>query len=136
MTDQDLDGSHIKGLCINLFQNEWSSLTHIPGLIGFMNTPILKAKQGQQILKFYNEGEYEHWTSNVAEGTKGWTIKYYKGLGTSTKTEFRVYFEEKKFVGFEHTGAMSDDAIDMVFNKKRADDRKKWLNLFKNPNYK
>ena len=127
MTDQDLDGSHIKGLCINLFQNEWSSLTHIPGLIGFMNTPILKAKKGQQILKFYNEGEYEHWKSNVAEGTKGWTIKYYKGLGTSTKTEFREYFEEKKFVGFEHTGAMSDDAIDMVFNKKRADDRKKWL---------
>ena len=127
MTDQDLDGSHIKGLCINLFQNEWSSLTHIPGLIGFMNTPILKAKKGQQILKFYNEGEYEHWKSNVAEGTKGWTIKYYKGLGTSTKTEFREYFEEKKFVGFEHTGAMSDDAIDMVFNKKRADDRKNWL---------
>ena len=125
MTDQDLDGSHIKGLCINLFQNEWASLTHIPGFIGFMNTPILKAKKGQQELKFYNEGEYEEWKSN--NETKGWNIKYYKGLGTSTKTEFREYFEEKKFVGFEHTGQMSDDAIDMVFNKKRADDRKVWL---------
>jgi DNA topoisomerase-2 len=125
MTDQDLDGSHIKGLCINLFQNEWSSLTHIPGFIGFMNTPILKAKKGQQEIKFYNEGEYEEWKSN--NETKGWNIKYYKGLGTSTKTEFREYFEEKKFVGFEHTGVTSDDAIDMVFNKKRADDRKTWL---------
>jgi DNA topoisomerase-2 len=125
MTDQDLDGSHIKGLCINLFQNEWASLTHIPGFIGFMNTPILKAKKGSQELKFYNEGEYEQWKSNSE--TKGWVIKYYKGLGTSTKTEFREYFEEKKFVGFEHTGVTSDDAIDMVFNKKRADDRKTWL---------
>jgi DNA topoisomerase-2 len=125
MTDQDLDGSHIKGLCINLFQNEWASLTHIPGFIGFMNTPILKAKKGLQELKFYNEGEYEEWKSN--NETKGWNIKYYKGLGTSTKTEFREYFEEKKFVGFEHTGHNSDDAIDMVFNKKRADDRKVWL---------
>ena len=127
MTDQDLDGSHIKGLCINLFQNEWLSLTKIPGFIGFMNTPILKARKGNQELKFYNDGEYEEWKKNNTEGTKGWNIKYYKGLGTSTKTEFREYFEEKKFVGFEHTGKISDDAIDMVFNKKRADDRKNWL---------
>jgi DNA topoisomerase-2 len=127
MTDQDLDGSHIKGLCINLFQNEWASLTHIPGFIGFMNTPILKARKGGQELKFYNEGEYEEWKTNNNNNVKGWDIKYYKGLGTSTKSEFREYFMEKKFVGFEHTGKTSDDAIDMVFNKKRADDRKQWL---------
>ena len=125
MTDQDLDGSHIKGLCINLFQNEWSSLTKLPGFIGFMNTPILKAKKGTQEIKFYNEGEYEEWKTQ--NETKGWAIKYYKGLGTSTKTEFKEYFEQKKFVGFEHTGQQSDNAIDMVFNKKRADDRKVWL---------
>ena len=133
MTDQDLDGSHIKGLCINLFQNEWLSLTKISGFIGFMNTPILKAKKGSQELKFYNDGEYEAWKHQ--NETKGWIIKYYKGLGTSTKTEFVEYFEEKKFVGFEHTGPISDDAIDMVFNKKRADDRKDWLKEYKRDSF-
>jgi len=127
MTDQDLDGSHIKGLCINLFQSQWLSLTKLSGFIGFMNTPILKAKKGNKELKFYNIGEYEKWKRDNDSTTGGWTIKYYKGLGTSTKTEFREYFEEKKFVGFEHNGAVSDDAIDMVFNKKRPDDRKRWL---------
>ena len=135
MTDQDLDGSHIKGLCINLFQNEWSSLAHIPGFIGFMNTPILKAKKGQQELKFYNDGEYNTWKNSATTDTKGWNIKYYKGLGTSTKNEFVEYFEEKRFVGFEHTQS-SDDAIDMVFNKKRADDRKDWLeNVYDRESY-
>ncbi|MDA9072420.1 toprim domain-containing protein [bacterium] len=127
MTDQDLDGSHIKGLCINLFQSEWPSLSNIPNFIGFMNTPILKAKKGAAELEFYNDGEYNDW--KLTNDIKGWNIKYYKGLGTSTGKEFREYFENKKMVGFERT-EKSDDAIDMVFNKKRADNRKDWLRQY------
>jgi DNA topoisomerase-2 len=127
MTDQDLDGSHIKGLGINLFQSEWPTLANIPGFIGFMNTPILKAKKGDIELNFYNDGEYNEWKE--ANDSKGWKIKYYKGLGTSTGKEFREYFEKKKMVGFQHSDK-SDDAIDMVFNKKRADDRKDWLKFY------
>jgi len=162
MTDQDLDGSHIKGLGINLFQSEWPTLTHIPGFIGFMNTPILKARKGAQERVFYNEGEFEAWKSGAtasasaagtsaagtsaagtsaagtsAAGTSGgaidvstWHVKYYKGLGTSTGREFREYFEHKKIVDFAHTGEPSDNAIDLVFNKKRADDRKQWLSTY------
>ena len=127
MTDQDLDGSHIKGLGINLFQSEWPTLTEIPEFIGFMNTPILKAKKGDVELNFYNDGEYEEWKEE--NDSKGWKIKYYKGLGTSTGKEFREYFENKKVVGFTMS-EKSDDTIDMVFNKKRADDRKDWLKLY------
>ena len=128
MTDQDLDGSHIKGLCINLFHNEWSSLCQIPGFLCFMNTPILRAKKGQQTVLFYNDGEYEEWKQTVGEGgPKGWTIKYFKGLGTSTAVEFKEYFAHKKIVGFTHSGPTSDDSVDKVFNKKRPDDRKVWL---------
>ena len=127
MTDQDLDGSHIKGLCINLFHTEWPSLAKIPGFIGFMNTPILKAKKGLQELVFYNEGEFEEWKEDQPNGSAGWKVKYYKGLGTSTGAEFKEYFQKKKLVGFSHSGDACDDSIDMVFNKKRAEDRKEWL---------
>lgn len=128
MTDQDLDGSHIKGLGINLFSCEWPTLSQIPGFIGFMNTPILKAKKGSNEMNFYNDGEFEEWKEQ--NDVKGWTIKYYKGLGTSTGKEFREYFEDRKIVEFQFSGKESDDAVDMVFNKKRADDRKDWLKVY------
>lgn len=139
MTDQDLDGSHIKGLGINLFQSEWPSLVEIPGFIGFMNTPILKAKKGTQEKVFYNEGEYRAWKEGTAAtpaaNTTGWNVKYYKGLGTSTGKEFKEYFEHKKIVDFVHSGDVCSDAIDMVFNKKRADDRKTWLSTYSRDRY-
>ena len=138
MTDQDLDGSHIKGLGINMFQNEWASLTEIAGFIGFMNTPILKAKKGSQEKVFYNEGEYRAWKEGDGEDATqptGWTVKYYKGLGTSTSKEFKEYFEHKKIVDFTHSGEACDNAIDMVFNKKRADDRKTWLATYSRDRY-
>ena len=134
LTDQDLDGSHIKGLCINLFQSEWTSLTRIPGFISFMNTPILKAKRTTQELMFYNDGEYEQWKTLNNDG-KGWKVKYYKGLGTSTGKEFKEYFQNKMIVNFTYNGQASDDAIDMVFNKKRADDRKDWLEKYDRGSY-
>jgi len=135
MCDADLDGNHIKGLGINLFQSIWPSLTKIPGFISFMNTPILKAKKGEKELAFYNEGEYELWKSEQTVTTLNqWKIKYYKGLGTSTGKEFREYFKEKKIVGFE-MGDESEDTIDKIFNKKRADDRKEWLRNYDRKSY-
>ena len=128
MTDQDLDGSHIKGLCINLFHSEWDTLVKIPGFLSFMNTPILRAKKGAQTVHFYNEGEYLRWKDTVSPS--GWTIKYFKGLGTSTSAEFKEYFANKKIVDFVHTGTPCDNTIDKVFNKDRADDRKAWLEQY------
>jgi len=128
MTDQDLDGVHIKGLGINLFDSQWPDLIKMENFIGFMNTPIIKAKKGKQEKCFYNDMEYRTWRDKV--NTKGWKIKYYKGLGTSTAKEFKEYFKKKKSVYFKYAGDTCLDAIDLVFNKKRADDRKSWLSTY------
>ena len=125
LTDQDLDGTHIKGLCINMFDSEWKSLINIPNFIGFMNTPILKAKKQSQEVMFYNDGEFEKW--KLDNNVEQWKVKYYKGLGTSTAKEFKEYFKNPKIVMFSCTGDDCRNSIDMVFNKKRSQCRKEWL---------
>jgi DNA topoisomerase-2 len=135
MTDADLDGHHIKGLCINLFHSEWASLVKIPGFLSFMNTPILRAKKGAQTQLFYNEGEYQTWKNGLtANSLNSWTIKYFKGLGTSTSAEFKEYFANKKIVNFVFA-EQTDDTVDKIFNKKRADDRKTWLEQYDKHSY-
>merc|ERR1712194_297888 len=61
---------------------------------------------------------------------KGWQIKYYKGLGTSTTQEAKEYFKniDSHSLYFDYTGDQDDEQIDLAFNRKRADDRKDWIN--------
>ena len=125
LCDSDVDGHHIKGLCINMFHSLWGELIKHNNFITYMNTPILKARKGQTELNFYNEHEYFNWKKE--NNTKGWTIKYYKGLGTSTAREFKEYFKEKKVVSFNYDEELCDEDIDKVFNKNRTQDRKVWL---------
>jgi DNA topoisomerase II len=124
MTDQDYDGSHIRGLLVNLFHELWHELCAIPGFLTYMATPIVKASKGADVKNFYSQYEYEQWRATPAAA--GYKIKYYKGLGTSTRDEAKEYFAKPKAVQFEFTKG-ADEAIDMAFNKKRADDRKVWL---------
>ena len=86
MTDSYVDGSHIKGLLFNVFNTMWPSLMKQNGFITSMLTPIVKATHGKQHIQFYSLTDYEEWKEANNNG-KGWEVKYYKGLGTSTNTE-------------------------------------------------
>ena len=126
MADQDHDGSHIKGLVMNLFHTEWPSLLTL-GFLCTLKTPILKALRGSTAMSFYTLQEFEAWRRE--HSIVGWHIKYYKGLGTSTPAETREWFralQEIKYICDERT----DDVMTLAFSKKRADDRKDWLKRF------
>jgi len=152
MTDQDSDGSHIKGLMMNMFDSMWKSLLDI-GFITSMVTPIVKGFKGSNEKVFYTLQDYDKWKDTDA--AKGYRIKYYKGLGTSTTKEAKEYFRKLKIITYnpitpdtpqvvELENATEDtnedkpinmvpqslvnvNRLDLAFNKKRSNDRKAWL---------
>eukprot|EP00501_MAST-03F_sp_TOSAG23-6_P001841 GSMAST32.ASY1.ANO1.1919.1 assembled CDS len=115
MADQDYDGSHIKGLLLNFLH--WFN----PSLM-------------QQIL-FHTVPEYETWKSRneTLPKQKGWHIKYYKGLGTSTSKEAKQYFAnlDTNVIPFKWIDGDAE-LIKLAFSKDNADD---WIGAVKAGTY-
>ncbi|CED85182.1 dna topoisomerase ii [Phaffia rhodozyma] len=132
MTDQDHDGSHIKGLLINFLDHFYPSLLKIPGFLVEFITPIIRAVKGKVVKDFYTLPEFGEWRE-ANNDARGWYIKYLKGLGTSDAEDGKKYFSDlgKHMLTFDTIKEGDRDLIDLAFNKKKADDRKEWLRLFK-----
>ena len=111
MTDQDVDGSHIKGLIINFIHTFWPSLIKLNGFVRQFITPILKASKGKEVISFYTIPEYK---------------------GTSSNKEAQEYFAniQRHRIDFEYQSEKDDESIDMAFNKKKTEERKNWLMNF------
>jgi len=144
MTDQDADGSHIKGLVINFFRHFWPSLLkpaidsadEKPFLSSFI-TPLIKAtkKRGKQkeAKTFFSMVEYHAWRNELSsQDIKEWNIKYYKGLGTSTQAEAKEYFRD--FLAHHRPFKWESDEdgilLDLVFEKDKAGERREWLTQY------
>lgn len=130
LTDQDVDGSHIKGLIINMLQCYWPELLKIDGFIQTISTPIIKAFKKNDTkkkngLSFYTITDYEKWVHEVLDGdTSKYFIKYYKGLGTSDDKEAREIFSdfEKRIVSFIWETAQ-DGNVEIVENIMNNEDK-------------
>jgi DNA topoisomerase-2 len=124
MTDQDHDGSHIKGLVLNMFHTMWPSLLKL-NFITSMITPIVKVTKGKKVKSFFNLTDYYDWTQKTS-GYKSWKTKYYKGLGTSNTSEAKEYFKDMKMNNYLWSD-LTNVSMSLAFNKKEADKRKDWL---------
>ncbi len=127
MADQDVDGSHIKGLVLNMIDVHWPELLKLGFAVEFI-TPIVKARKGKEVKSFYTLPEYEAWKASPS--SKGWAIKYYKGLGTSERDEAREYFQDlkKHRIAFKYRGEMDHQSLELAFDKDKTEQRKTWIN--------
>jgi DNA topoisomerase-2 len=126
MSDQDVDGFHIRGLLMNLFHTEWPGLMKL-GFICCLMTPLVKLTRGSEVLCFYSDAELEAWRESVGPDVASrYKSKYYKGLGTSTPAEARQWFEKLSDIQYDWDGE-TDKTMNLAFNKKMADARKVWL---------
>ena len=143
MTDADVDGFHIKGLIMNYIGYFWPGLIE-KNFVCSLLTPIIKTFKGQEVNSFYNLEDYEIW-KNQTPNEKTYRIKYYKGLGTSTREESRDYFKnlEKNTITYGTPANSDSDSdsstsgknlskLDLVFSSSKikinTDRRKKWIN--------
>jgi DNA topoisomerase-2 len=130
MMDADVDGSHIKGLFINMIDYYWPSLLKINGFLEMFITPVVKINKGNEIFSFYALEDYNKWKKQI-KNIKLWHIKYYKGLGTNTALEAKEYFSEldRHIINFVWTNK-STDAIKLAFSKSYTTERKQWLQKY------
>ena len=118
LTDADTDGSHIKGLLVNFFHANWPSLIKLD-FIQTLKTPIVKAIRGQKVLEFFTEQDYNKWKDSV--NTKGYQIRYFKGLGTSKKEDAQDTFRRIKElqVDYYYKDQTCDESILLAFEKDK-----------------
>lgn len=137
MTDQDPDGNHIEGLCLIFIQRFWPALLKRKGFLQSFITPIVKAtpktgpKKQRIPLVFFSLPKYNEFLAKTERG-KGYSCKYYKGLGTSTTAEAKEYFKRLDIhvMNFVYRDEDDDEALALAFEKSQADLRKRWLDEY------
>jgi DNA topoisomerase II len=130
--DSDVDGAHITALVANLFEHYWPELVRVPGFLNYFVTPLIKARRRGAIREFFGPAEYHRWRRGPEGAAEGWTVKWYKGLGTSSAAEGKEYLarQDRHVIPLCWSGDQDHAAFDLAFGKANADRRKEWLDRF------
>lgn len=157
MTDQDHDGSHIKGLIINFLDYFFPSLLKIEGFLKEFITPIVRCKLKnklpsinetgigkrelisnttvKKVWEFFSLPDYQNFIDllpNYNLTPNDFHIKYLKGLGSSDSSDGKRYFSQlsKHLKTFNASTLIDKSKIELAFAKNRVNDRKLWLSNF------
>lgn len=124
LTDSDADGAHIGGLLFNMINQFWPELFTL-GVIHKLNAPLIIATAKKDVFEFSTVEEYHKWSE---KGIKH-VHKYFKGLGSYETKDFKRFLENEAKYMVQITVQDLEDiaALDIAFDKTKADERKVWL---------
>lgn len=132
--DQDVDGFHIKGLLINFIEEYFPTLIDI-GYVCFLETSLVRAWKNGNCLSFPTMDKFAiFWNSLSEQERSHYTIKYCKGLGSSSAIEQELDLKENRRVRVLYDANRQDStsSIELAFKKSKgySDLRKNWIANF------
>jgi DNA gyrase/topoisomerase IV subunit B len=125
--DMDPDGLNIGALLINFFHSYWPELfdSKQEPFVHIFRTPFIIAERGKT-RKYWYAHNYQEFK---AEDYSGWTITRAKGLATLTREDWEFSLKNPEVYPVTDTSGKVGETLDLIFNSKRADDRKQWIGL-------
>ena len=132
LADADSDGLHIASLLIALFVKHFPALVE-NGHVFVAMPPLYRIDVGKEVFYALDESERQGYLDLIeAEKKKGKvTVQRFKGLGEMNPLQLRetaMNEETRRLVQLNiGSGSKVNETLDMLLSKKRAADRKSWL---------
>lgn len=124
--DMDPDGFNIGALLINFFYTYWPELFDAKQepFVYIFQTPFIIAEKGKE-RKYWYADNADQFDGN---DYKGWSITRAKGLGSLQTEDWKHALANPKVTPIVDDGKMLQ-TLDLIFNNKKADDRKNWMGI-------
>ncbi len=132
LADADSDGAHIATLLCALFVRHFRSLVEA-GHVYVAMPPLYRIDVGKQVFYALDESERQGVIARIArQKIRGKVdIQRFKGLGEMNPGQLRettMHPDTRRLVQLQASpGDGSDELMDMLLAKKRATDRRQWL---------
>jgi DNA gyrase/topoisomerase IV subunit B len=125
--DQDPDGANITALLVNFFYLHWPELfdPKLAPVFYVFQTPFIIQEKGKKRFYWYAD-DYKNYNAEDWKGAPKPTRA--KGLGSLEEADWTHSLSNPKLVPLLDDGKLSE-ALDLIFNSSRADDRKAWVAL-------
>ncbi|SHM01325.1 DNA topoisomerase IV subunit B [Vreelandella subglaciescola] len=135
LADADSDGLHIATLLCALFVRHFPSLVDA-GHVYVAMPPLYRIDLGKEVHYALDESEKASILKRLAKKRGTPNVQRFKGLGEMSPLQLRettMAVDTRRLVQLTRTdGDGSEQMLDMLLAKKRAPDRKKWLEDYGN----